>query len=65
MLVEKIIFILLLIDAIGCNLIVWFGDNWYHKHLRWFSRFFPPAKGWSVYYLILVLWAGTLIFRIY
>ncbi len=51
MLIEKIIFYLLLIDSIGCNLVVWFGNKWYTKHFRWLSRFFPPAKGWALYYL--------------
>ncbi len=65
MFIEKIIFYLLLIDSIGCNLVVWFGSKWYTKHFRWLSRFFPPAKGWSLYYLLLILWIGSLIFHVY
>lgn len=61
--VEAIIFYLLLIDSVSCNLIVLFGEKWYVKHFRIVSRLFPPAKGWAVYYLILVLWIGTLIYR--
>lgn len=64
MTIEIIIFYLLLIDSLGCNLVVWFGEKWYTKHFRLISRFFPPAKGWSLYYLILVLWIGSLISRV-
>jgi len=63
MLVEKIIFVLLLIDAIGANLVAWCEEKWYTKHFRWFTKFFPAAKGWALYYLILVLWIGFLIYR--
>ncbi len=61
--IEAIIFYLLLIDSISCNLIVLFGEKWYVKHFRIVSRLFPPAKGWAAYYLVLVLWIGTLIYR--
>jgi len=63
MTLEAIIFYLLLIDAISCNLLVVFGSDWYAKHLRVFSRWFPPAKGWALYYLVLVLWIGSLLYR--
>lgn len=61
--IEAVIFYLLLIDSLSANLIVWFGEVWYIKHFRIFSRFFPPAKGWALYYLILVLWVGSLLYR--
>lgn len=59
--IEVIIFYLLLIDSVGANLVVWFGERWYTKHFRLISRVFPPAKGWALYYLILVLWIGSLL----
>ena len=59
--IQEIIFYLLLIDSIGCNLVVWFGPQWYTKHFRLFGRLFPPATGWALYYLILVLWIGGLL----
>jgi hypothetical protein len=62
--IEKIIFVLLLIDSIATNLIVYFGEQWYIKHFRWISRFFPPAKGWAFYYLILMMWIGSLVYRV-
>lgn len=61
--IEAIIFYLLLIDSLGCNLITLFGERWYVKHFRLFSRLFPPAKGWALYYLLLVLWIGSLLYR--
>ncbi len=62
--IEKIVFFLLLVDSIGANLVAWIGEEWYTKHFRWLSRYFPPAEGWALYYLILVLWIGTLVFRV-
>jgi len=57
----KIIFYILLVDAIGANILTWFGSNWYIHHFRTLSRVFPPAKGWVVYYLILVVFIGLLV----
>lgn len=62
--IEAIIFYLLVIDSVGCNLLVLLGRNWYTKHFRIFSRWFPPAEGWALYYLILVLWIGSLLLRL-
>ncbi len=62
--IEVIIFYLLLTDSVSAVLVVFFGEQWYNRHFRIFSRFFPPAKGWALYYLVLVLWAGSLLFRI-
>ncbi|MCR4311229.1 MAG: hypothetical protein NUV54_01510 [Candidatus Taylorbacteria bacterium] len=61
---EAIIFYVLLIDSIGANLVVWFGRRWYTEHFRIFSRVFPPASGWALYYLVLVLWIGALLSRL-
>jgi hypothetical protein len=59
--VEAIIFYILLIDALGANLVVHFGSKWYVQHFRTLSRWFPPAEGWALYYLVLVLWVGSLL----
>ncbi len=60
---EIIVFYLLLIDSIGANLLSWGGQRkWYQKNFRIFSRYFPATRGWTTYYLILVLFIGTLIF---
>lgn len=63
MTIEAILFYILLIDAISCNLVVLFGPEWYGKHFRIFSRWFPPAKGWALYYLVLILWVGSFLYR--
>ncbi len=55
----KIIFYLLLIDAISVNLISWFGfRKWYQGNFAILARFFPLTRGWTTYYLILVLFIG-------
>lgn len=56
--VEGIIWYLILIDAIGANIMSWFFAGWYKKNLRWWNKHVPASKGWSVWYLILVLWVG-------
>lgn len=55
-----IIFYLLLIDSVSANLVMWLGERWYTKHFRLMSRYFPPARGWALFYLLLVLWIGYL-----
>ncbi|MFQ5661691.1 MAG: hypothetical protein ACE5F2_00355 [Candidatus Paceibacteria bacterium] len=61
--IEAIIFYLLLIDSIGANLLSWGGGRgWYQKNFNVFSRYFPATKGWTTFYLILVLFIGTLVF---
>lgn len=59
---EQIIFYLLLIDAVGANIMSFFGNKWYAKHFRFISKHFPATKGWTLYYLVLVLWIGYLVF---
>jgi hypothetical protein len=49
----------LLIDALGANLVVHFGSKWYVQHFRTLSR-----EGWALYYLVLVLWVGSLLYRV-
>jgi hypothetical protein len=61
--IEAIIFYVLLIDAIGANIIVRARRDWYVHRFRTISRWFPPAEGWVLYYLILVLWIGSLLYR--
>jgi len=61
---ETILFFLLLIDSIGANLLSWGGgQKWWNKHLRIFSRYFPAAKGWTSYYLVLVLLIGWILYN--
>ena len=61
---EVIVFLILLIDSIGANIFAWSdGERWYKKNFRIFSRYFPITKGWTTYYLILVLWMGVMLYR--
>lgn len=57
-----VVFYLLLFDSIVVNILAWSGSEWYIKHFRIFSRYFPITKGWAVWYFILTLWIGFLIF---
>jgi len=61
--IEAIIFYLLFVDAISANIVVLLGSQWYVQHFRTISRWFPPAEGWALYYLTLVLWVGSLLYR--
>ena len=62
---EVIIFYLLVIDSIGAVFVAWFGGKeWYNKHVGILARYFPATKGWTLYYLVLVLWVGTLLSRL-
>lgn len=61
--IETVIFYLVLIDALSANILAWIGEGWYLHHFRHISRYFPVAKGWTAYYLVLVLWIGWLLMR--
>lgn len=61
--IEVIIFYLLLIDAIFANVTAWMGKRWYMETMGPFAGLFPMAKGWTFYYLVLVLWIGWLLMR--
>jgi len=62
--IEEIIFYILLIDATGANLVSFFGERWYVKNAMIFSRWFPAARGWTIYYFILIIWIGFLLYRL-
>lgn len=57
----EIIFFALLVDSLGGIWVAWFGRRWYLDRMGVLSRYFPPAKGWAVYYLLLVLLFGYLL----
>lgn len=62
--IEEILFYLLVIDSVGANAVAWFDGKWYTKHFKIFSRWFPVAKGWTAWYLVLVLWLGYAFYRL-
>jgi hypothetical protein len=60
---EAIIFWILLIDSIGANITAWFFPTSYKKNIsKGIVKHFPVSKGWCLYYLILVLFIGYLIY---
>ena len=62
---ELVVFYILLIDSLAANAVAWFGgEKWYVKHFRIISRYFPAVRGWTTYYLILVLWYGFVLYRL-
>lgn len=61
---ESITWYVLLIDAIGANLLAWGGaESWWRKHMAPIGRFIPLSRGWTSYYLMLVLLFGFLLYR--
>lgn len=62
---ESIIFYLLLIDAIGANILAWStSTQWWHQHMPVISRYFPMVRGWTTYYLILIVLMGIMLYRL-
>jgi hypothetical protein len=62
--IEGVIWYLILIDVLFANYIAWFASKWYKKNFKKLSRNLPLTKGWSAYYLILVLWVGYGLYRL-
>ena len=63
--IESIIFYLLLIDAIGANLLAWGGgQSWWQKNLAPIAGFMPLARGWTTEYLVLILIRGIMLHTI-
>lgn len=62
---ETIIFYLVLLDAVVANVVAWSGArNKINRKLGLFSRYFPITRGWTTYYLVLVLWVGYGLLRL-
>lgn len=62
MTIIKIIFWLLLLDSLVANTIVWFGNAEYLNKIKFFKRYLPLTKGWTAWYIILVLFIGYIIY---
>lgn len=61
---ETIVFLILLVDSIGANIVAYLGeDKWWKKNFRIISRYFPVTKGWTTFYFILILWIGVMLYR--
>lgn len=57
---KVVVFYLLLLDSLTAFFLAWGNSRWFARHFRIFSRYFPLAKGWATWYLVLVLWIGFL-----
>lgn len=61
--IESILFYLFLFDAIGANLLAWGGgEKWWQRNLAPVARFMPLARGWTTYYLVLVVVMGIMLY---
>lgn len=58
----KIVFWLLLLDSLIAVLITFFGNREYFNKMFFFKRYFPLTKGWTSFYLILVLFIGYIVY---
>jgi hypothetical protein len=61
---EGIIYYLVLVDSVGANIMAWAFPGWYKKNYRGLWKHFPATKGWTTWYLVLVLWVGFGLYRL-
>tara|TARA_Y100000034_G_C6839921_1_gene379873 strand:- start:221 stop:436 length:216 start_codon:yes stop_codon:yes gene_type:complete len=61
--IEALVWYIILIDSLGCNILTWCCSKKYTKKFKRFSKLFPATKGWAIWYLILVLWVGAALWR--
>lgn len=62
---ESILYYLVFIDALIAVFLAWSGrGEELNQKYGVFSRFFPITRGWTLYYLILVLWIGFALTRL-
>lgn len=63
--IESVIFYILLIDALGANLFAWSGgQKWWQRNFFLIARHFPLSRGWTTYYLIVVILMGIMLHRL-
>ena len=62
---ESVVFYLLLLDSLAAVIVSLFFSKWYKKNMtKGVVKHFPATKGWSIFYLLLVLWIGYLSYRL-
>lgn len=62
---EMVIYYLVLIDAVSAVIAAWTGYGAkMNKRYSIFGTYFPITKGWTTYYLILVIWIGCSLARL-
>ena len=64
MVIEGIIWYLVLLDSLGANTMAWFFPKRGKKFMKGFWKHFPVTKGWAAFYLVLVLWVGSGLYRL-
>ena len=62
---EAILYYLVLVDAISAVVASWtsYGVRM-NKRFSIFGHYFPVTKGWTTYYLVLVVWLGFAFVRL-
>jgi len=58
----KIIFWLLMADSLIAGYVAWCGNRDYWNDMKFFKRYMPLTKGWTAWYVILVLFIGYLVY---
>jgi hypothetical protein len=58
----QIIFWLLLLDSLSAFIVVYFNKEDYFNRFKFFQRWMPLTKGWTLWYLILVFLIGYLVY---
>jgi hypothetical protein len=62
---ETILYYLVFLDSLFAVFLAWSGRG-EDLNIKFgvFTRFFPITRGWTLYYLILVLWIGYALSRL-
>jgi heme/copper-type cytochrome/quinol oxidase subunit 2 len=58
----QIIFWILLLDSLIAGYIAWCGNREKWNNMKFFQHYMPLTKGWTAWYIILVLFIGYLIY---
>jgi hypothetical protein len=63
--IEMIIYYLVLIDAVSATTAAWTGYGAVmNRRFSIFGVYFPITRGWTTYYLVLVIWIGYALARL-
>lgn len=62
--IETIVFVLLLVDALGANILAFSrGRGWWQRNAATIARYLPMSRGWTTYYLFLVVLYGIFLVK--
>jgi len=61
---EAIVWYLLLVDSVIAIVLSFCCAKWLKKNYKGLWKHFPITKGWSIYYFVLVLIIGWLLYRL-